>query len=482
MIRLDIMLNNRRRFVFSVATAAVFVLLAGGANAVANTVWTVSKTSPNPTCSPATTCNNITSAVNAASKGDVIVVGPGSYNETVFISKSNLYLLGERAGRDARIDRHDQTKESIVDASGTPTGSGGGAAFYVNAHNVVIDGFTIQGGGVTAGTPGPNASGIYVTPSGNASQILNNIIQNNAMGLYFAFSSPYNSYFVLVKHNLFKTNNAGTSGSSTYPIPGQAGFGIVGDTPADGTDITENKFIGNKATAILLAGRNINLTCSNVEITENTSYEDGSFVILGYCYNVIFSHNIGEKFGAQGFLSLFASQNATAAVEAVINNQALQINDNDLGEGRVSGYSGIDFVGQGANYACFQCQVSNNRITRFAGNGIVAESASCASTLQWSGISGNHVEDNGEDGILIGATPCASPPPPHNQFNEFISLVDNEVEGNHGIDCEDDTAGGGYTPILTLGTANTWVNNIGTTSFPAGQPPLCTPGRAHDHD
>jgi hypothetical protein len=218
-----------------------------------------------------------------------------------------------------------------------------------------------------------------------------------------------------------------------------------------------------------------------VAIAENTSYEDGSFVVLGNCYNAIFSRNQGEKFGAQGFLPLFASQNATAAVEAVAYNQALQINDNDLGEGRVSGYSAIDFVGQGAKYACYMCQVSNNRITRFAGNGIVAESTSCASTLQWSGISGNDVEDNGEDGILIGATPCASPPPPHNQFNEFISLVDNEVEGNHAIDCEDDTTGGGYTPILTLGTANTWVNNIGTTSSPTGQPPLCTPGRRDDH-
>jgi hypothetical protein len=130
-------------------------------------------------------------------------------------------------------------------------------------------------------------------------------------------------------------------------------------------------------------------------------------------------------------LPVVASHDATAAVEAVIYNQALQINDNDLGEGKVSGYSGIGFVGQAATYVCYQCQVSNNRIARFAGNGIVAESASCASTLQWSGVSGNIVEDNGLDGILIGATPCASPPgsPPYNQFNEFITLVDNEVRG-----------------------------------------------------
>jgi len=486
MIRLHIRLNNRKRFVISAAMGALLVLVVGGANALANnyTVWTVSKASTNPTClyPTPTTCNTIQTAVTAASKGDVIVVGPGHYYETVNISKPNLYLLGAQAGNDAREDRHGP--ESIVDATNqttAPPAGGGGAAFYVNANNVVIDGFTIQGGGVTAATPGTNASGIYVTVLGNVSQILNNIIQNNAIGLYFAFSSPYNSYFVLVKHNLFKTNNAGASGANTAPLAGGKGFGIVGYVPADGTDITENKFIGNKATAILLAGSSNTVVCSNVAITENTSYEDGSFVVLGYCYNVIFSRNRGKNFGGQGLLPVLGPYEATAAVEAVAYNQALQINDNDLGEGRVSGYNGIDFVGQGAKYACYMCQVSNNRIKRFSGNGIVAEAAECASTLQWSGISGNDIEDNGEDGILIGATPCTIPSSPYNQYNEYISLVDNEAQGNGVNDCEDDTTGGGHTPIGTLGTANTWFNNIGNLSYPTGPPPLCTPGRGHDH-
>jgi hypothetical protein len=461
------MLNNRKRFVFTVALAAAFVLLAGGANALANTVWTVSKSSSNGTCSPgATTCNTIQAAVIAASPGDVINVGPGKYNETVGIGKPSLSLLGAQAGRDARVDRYDPTKESIVDASGP--GGGGGAAFFVNGFGVVIDGFTVQGGknGST-----PNASGIYVTPGANVSRILNNIIQNNAMGLYFGafYSSPnwYNSYFVLVKHNLFKTNNAGASGSSTSPIAGQAGFGIVGNRPADGTDITENEFIGNKAAAIVVANG------ANVEITGNTSNEDGSFAVFGGCYSVIFSHNQGKNFGAQGILPVLDSYKADAAVDAIINNQALQINDNDLEEGRVANYNGIDFAAKGANYVCFMCQVSNNKVKRFSGNGIVAEEASCASTLQWSGVSGNIVEDNGKDGILIGATPCPSAPGPNNKYNQYISLVDNIAQGNGGNDCEDDTVGGGYTPVLTLGRANTWSNNIGSLSHPNG---LCSPG------
>jgi len=471
MNKLHFMFNTGKRFGCSAALAVVFVLLVGAANASANTVWTVSKASSNGTCGPgATTCNIIQSAVIAASPGDVINVGPGTYNETVGIGKPNLSLLGAQAGKDAWVDRNDPTNESIVDASGSPAGFGGGAAFFVNANNVVIDGFTIQGG---ANGKTPNASGIYVTPAGNISQILNNIIQNNAMGLYFGavYVSPYwyNSYFVVAKHNLLKTNNAGASGLSTRPIAGQQGFGIVGFISGDGTNITENQFIGNKATAILLAGISRQVPCTNVAITENTSYEDGSFVVLGNCYNVIISRNQGKNFGAQGIWPVTGSNKATAAIDALIWNQALQINDNDLEEGGVPEYSGIDFFSEGANYVCFMCQVTNNTIKRFSGNGIVAEASAGGSTLQWSGVSGNIVEDNGEDGILIGATP---PNGSGNKYNEYISLVDNLAQGNQGKDCEDDTVGGGLTPILTLGRANTWTHNLGESSSPNG---LCSP-------
>jgi pectin methylesterase-like acyl-CoA thioesterase len=126
--------------------AAVFLLLAGGANALANTVWCVPKASLNPACTALTTKLHIQDAVSAAASQDVIVVGPGKYNESVSITTANLSLLGAQAGNDARDDRHYSSRESIVDASGTPYGSGGGAVFYVDAKNVVIDGFTIQGG------------------------------------------------------------------------------------------------------------------------------------------------------------------------------------------------------------------------------------------------------------------------------------------------------------------------------------------------
>src|SRR5208337_5482761 len=159
------MVKARKRFVCAATMAAVFLLLAGGTSALANTVWCVTKTSvyPYPTCTPSTTSSTISGVFSLSpppAAFDVIVVAPGYYNETVLIPTAYLTVMGAQAGKDARVDRYDSSKESIVDASGSPTGSGGGAAFDVAAHNVVIDGFTIEGG--TNGTTA-YASGIFVS-------------------------------------------------------------------------------------------------------------------------------------------------------------------------------------------------------------------------------------------------------------------------------------------------------------------------------
>jgi hypothetical protein len=390
--------------------------------------------------------------VNAASAFDVIVVGPGYYNETVYVGTQNLTIMGAQAGSDARERRYDPSKESIVDASGTPYGTGGGAGFAVAANHVVIDGFTIQGG-----TAGGNASGILST--GGSTQILNNIIQNNAVGVYF-----YGAGSDLVEYNAFKTNNAGAAGSSEIPFVGLAGFGIAG-YESNGAAITENEFKGNLAAAI-------DYVNGGAEVTKNTSKNDGSFLVLYGSGFSPFSQNQGQDFGAQGFLPLpltSPSGHADAAVDVGLGCGGLQINGNDLEEGVTSNYNGIAFTTIfGEGLACGNCHVTNNKIKRFAGNGIVAEESSGGvGTLANSGISGNDVEDNGNDGILLQQLGS----------NFYNTLVDNEAEGNSVNDCEDDT----YMPPVgpgsgTAETYNTWFNNVGRLSVPAG---LCAPGKRH---
>ena len=465
MLRLRIILNNRKRFVFSAVLAAVLVLLAGGATALAQpTVRCVTKTgpSPNPSCTALTTYASIHDAVNAASPFDIIVVGPGTYPESVTIPVS-LSLFGAQAGKDARVDRHDTTKESIVDASGKPHGAGHGAAFDVEASYVVIDGFTIQGG-----TAGKDASGIWVQNFMFSPQILNNIIENNAVGVYL-----YIPFGPVIEHNLFETNNQGTVGANDYNLEGTAGYGIAGSPsppfiPAPAT-ITENEFTGNETAAMYLYQDYFS------SITRNTSENDGSFVILVECNYTQFNHNAGRNFGARGVLPVSISPspvNADAAIQIDYGNGGLEISDNDLEEGKAPIGNGIAFsniLGSGPSVGC---RVNNNRVTRFPGNGIVAEDGT--GTVFSSLISGNEVEDNGEDGILIEG--------PASTYNYGNFLFENEAEGNQVKDCQDDTIGSVSTFMGTLGTANNWFNNIGNLSYPPGPPPLCTPGRGHYPD
>jgi len=470
--------NDRKRFLCAAAMAAVFLLLAGGANALANTIWCVTKTAyvPNPACTPATTFTTISAVLTPTTPHptppgpvmpfDVIVVAPGYYNESLLVIVANVSILGAQAGRDARVGRWNPANESIVDStnqeSGPPPALGGGAAFLVVNNNVTIDGFTIQGGGVV--TPptsvGINASGIFAEAADV--QILNNIIQNNALGVFLAGEGA------LVEYNLFKTNNSGAAGSGLSPFSSTTGFGIA-DLGTYCT-ITENEFKGNGAAAVYILG------ATATEVTKNTSEKDGAFAVLHACAECSFSHNQGQDFAPNlplpAPLVSSSPQQADAAIDVGGSPEWLRINDNDVEEGRTAGYNGIAFsVIFSSPGPCTNCQVSNNTVKRFAGNGIVVETKGTlpgVTTLMQSSISGNDVEGNGNDGILIeeGASDALN------------TLVDNEAKGNHTNDCEDDT----YLitpypiPIGTADTLNTWFNNIGSLSDPAG---LCAPRSWH---
>jgi hypothetical protein len=360
--------------------------------------------------------------------------------------------MGAQAGKDARVGRSNPSQESIVDASGSPYGSGRGAAFCVTTDEVVIDGFTIEGGtnGMTALID--YASGIFVDDVFSV-QILNNIVKNNAVGVYSTGSA-------LVKYNLFQANNSGTAGSSFTDFAWMAGFGIA-LYKAEGSAITYNEFEGNLAAAVAV------YSSDSVGVTNNTSKNDGSFAVISGSTNSSFCNNQGQDFGAQGFLPIPLTTppvHADAAID-VIFSSGFNINDNDLEEGKTEGYSGIAFstIFNSGNPSG-NGEISGNVVKRFADNGIVAEASEPGmlglGTLEESSVSGNDVEDNGNDGILIE----------DGQNNYQNSLVDNKAEGNYANDCEDDTAAGTPYPM------STWFNNIGSLSLPAG---LCTPAKVN---
>src|SRR2546423_6793655 len=175
------------------------------------------------------TFTTIQSAVTAANPGDTIQVCPGTYNELVSVGKT-LTILGAQSGVDARTRTVPVTSESVV--------SNGDGDFQIEADNVVIDGFTIQGV-----TNDPNVvghglvAGIWTNPgfSGTSGghQIRNNIIQNNIIGIEL---DNVGTFQTKVERNLIQNNNAsGPDGGTGI----DTNFGLANAV------IDSNKFLGN---------------------------------------------------------------------------------------------------------------------------------------------------------------------------------------------------------------------------------------------
>src|SRR5438067_11269424 len=91
----------------------------------------------------ATVYGTIQAAIDAASPRAVITVDPGTYGELVYLNKS-LTIRGAQAGVDARSNSRLQgASESVL--TGYDTGTGISSSFYVQADDVTIDGFVVQG-------------------------------------------------------------------------------------------------------------------------------------------------------------------------------------------------------------------------------------------------------------------------------------------------------------------------------------------------
>ena len=109
-------------------------------------------------------------------------------------------------------------------------------AFYVNADDVVIDGFTVQGETNGSDTLG---AGIVIAPKHSGTHILNNIVQNNVSGLFLANYSTTDA--AIIQHNYFGYNNntGGNSGRGIFTNGTISGGNLVNVV------IDSNTFVGN---------------------------------------------------------------------------------------------------------------------------------------------------------------------------------------------------------------------------------------------
>ena len=166
----------------------------------------------------------IQDAVNDAAPGEIILVCAGTYPEIApgpLTINKKLTLLGVQNTVDARTRGG---MESIIsDIQG----------MSVSASDVVIDGFTIQNS--TAPYPG---FGIWLNSTVSGTQILNNIIGDNIVGIGLANTGASQA---VIRHNLIRNNTkpGAASGSGIYTDE------FVGGPTVKNVLIEENAFTGH---------------------------------------------------------------------------------------------------------------------------------------------------------------------------------------------------------------------------------------------
>jgi hypothetical protein len=186
------------------------------------------------------TYTTIQSAVNDVNCS-VINVDPGTYTENVIIGRT-LILNGAQAGNDARIR---SGTESILNGNIT-----------INASNVTVDGFTVNG-------PADSGSAAFVLQSGNTGETVKNNIINNP-GRAASIQTSSTTFTQNLVNNTFATATDGFQANST---------------PISNLTISDNNFRGANG-AIYNADITVIEGNSNVVVSGNNSNGDGTLVAL----------------------------------------------------------------------------------------------------------------------------------------------------------------------------------------------------------
>jgi len=233
-----------------------------------------------------------------------IIVAPGTYFELApgpLTINRTLTLRGAQSGTDARNPRG--AESIIADVQGTS----------VSASNVVIDGFTVQNS--VASFPG---FGIWLNPAVSGTQILNNIIQNNIVGIGLANTGPSQA---VIRHNLIRNNTqpGAASGSGIYTDQ------FVGGPTVKNVLIEENAFVAHSGFGGAI---NISNTAAmggvfNLDASSNSfNMNSRAFVLFNTHTSTIHDNTITN--------STFVG---SADIRIFDNNTSLSILNNDLSNG-----------------------------------------------------------------------------------------------------------------------------------------------------
>jgi Right handed beta helix region len=444
----------RRKFVV-LAVVAAGVAWAGASPGYGDPgMLTVAKAGDTSGCAHHAQFNTIQAAVNAASAGSTIQICPGTYQEYVFIPPALNHLTLRGMGPNPGPG---QSGVPVILFPTTPNSQSlstlhtDSLVTVDGATNVTIQGLEISGPFTDGGCEPETAShvGVYVGGGGQAQlqhDYVTNVQNSNPalLGCQDGIGVEAGNDFFF-SHAFPQDPGAVNVQDSTVDRYQKDGVLIDGGPSAPSSMIMHDTVTGVGPTSVIAS--------NGVEL------DDGS---LGEIANNTISANqyTQPSTQASGIL-LFAP------------GPKLAVHDNKLTANDVGIYVGSPGAG---------LDVHGNQITGDNTN-------SDSEDIELDGVSGGQVHDNhltggaygldafdGTTGVMI-ANNQVSNVTAVGIFNEAAgtfgpAATNNTYQGNHAtgsgsVDCEDDTTGSG-----TAGTANTWKDDHGATSSPAG---LCKP-------
>ena len=289
---------------------------------------------------------SIQDAVNKTVSGDEIIVSPGNYTENIRIMTSDLIIRSASGNPgDTIITANNQDKD----------------VFYVEANNVTITGFSINGAGT-------DRAGVYLIRSSNCT-IENNGLTNDTLGVYLKNST----------YNLVLNNTA---------VEGKRGINIERSNynRASGNTVSNQRF------GIYLLGSEGNMLSDN---TVSMSADHGIVLENSSNYNNL-TGNIASSNRAYGIYLTDSSNNKLNSNEASGNNRGVYLttaNGNTLSNNNV-----LDNV----EYGILLSYSSGNNISE-------NKASNCSrgihlSTSSDNMLSGNTIVSNGILGLYLTST------------------------------------------------------------------------------
>ncbi|HVX20618.1 MAG TPA: fibronectin type III domain-containing protein [Acidimicrobiales bacterium] len=466
-----------------------------------------------------TVYTTIGAAVTAAGPGDTIYVCAGTYPERVTMNKP-LTLDGVQWSVPANT-ADVRTNPSAESTISTPTPNTRAEVTYTVDGSTpwtttpTLSGFTLQGPGTGSETTHAISRGIEAAQSntdfttgiphptsgeGSGYVWTNNIIQKTAGAITFQ-STGYGDNTTEISGNRFTDNN------SSYRVPGGSTFSgsavYVNDGPAITATISDNLFEYHDGNAINTSGRPTYGTTKNFTVEDNTSLDDVNFLFVTQATTTTASGNtvtwdttpLGGTCDVawQGAIAIAgANDGATVSGNTVTVADGVQQTFPTLTPVQAttcrtmaagSEAFGI-LVSNVWNPASTNVSVTGNHVTG-AYDGILATAQGGPYEWYCAGNPGTHPTPTtpthhtagpcgyGDNtGFTISDNVIAGSPghglwlndgTPTVGTNAGFTLTGNVISASGVADCEDDTTDSG-----TAGTANTWTDDRGPISVPAG--------------